>query len=196
MAERPVTRVGAGGMRRLLRCRSGAAALEFAIVAPVFLALIMSTFEVGWFYFVNSSLDGAVTNTARDLRTGQAQKDGYTAQSMRDQFLQQEVCKHLRFMTAAQCASTVTVEVRNFPTYQALAADTTGFTCTDDIPTAQQAVPFQTGTDRSILRIRLCMVYQTLNPMIGVSLARGKDGALRRLTASYVMRVEPDASKS
>jgi Flp pilus assembly protein TadG len=184
-----------GVLRRLLRNRSGAAALEFAIVAPVFLALIMSTFEVGWFYFVNSSLDTAVTNAAREIRTGQAYKSGYTAQSMRDQFLQQEVCKNLRFMSASKCASTVTVEARTFATYQALAADTAGFTCTDDLPAARQAVPFQTGTDRSIIRIRLCMIYQTLNPMIGVSLARGKSGAERRVTASYVLRVEPDASK-
>lgn len=182
-------------LRSLLRNRSGAAALEFAIVAPVFMALILSTFEVGWFYFVNSSLDTALTNSARELRTGQAYKSGYTSQTMRDQFLQQEVCKNLRFMSASKCASTVTVEVRTFPSYQALAADTTGFTCTDDLPTAQQAVPFQTGTDRSILRIRLCMIYQTMNPMIGVSLARGKSGAERRVTASYVLRVEPDASK-
>ncbi len=182
-------------LRRLLRNRSGAAALEFAIVAPVFLALILSTFEVGWFYFINGSLDTALTNSARMIRTGQAYKSGYTSQDTRDQFLQQEVCNSLRFMTESQCTSKVTVEVRTFPTYQALAADTTGVTCTDDLPTAQAAIPFQTGTDRSIIRIRLCMIYQTLNPIIGVSLARGRAGGERRVTASYVLRVEPDASK-
>ena len=182
-------------LRRYLRSRSGAAALEFAIVAPVFLALIFSTFEVGWFYFVNSTLDSAVTTVARNIRTGQTQKSGYTAQSMRDQFLEQEVCKQLRYLTTAQCVEKVTVEARTFPTYQALAADTTGFTCRDDLPATQAAVPFQTGTDRSIVRIRLCQNYQTMNPLIGVSLARGKAGGERRVTASYVLRVEPDASK-
>lgn len=195
MSVRPASRKEKRALRSMLRNRSGAAALEFAIVAPVFLALIFSTFEVGWFYFVNSSLDGAVTNAARMIRTGQAYKSGYTSPASRDQFLQQEVCKYLRYLTTSQCTNSVTVEARTFASYQALAADTTGFTCTDDTTTAQQAVPFQTGTDRSILRLRLCMVYQTMNPMIGVSLARGRAGGQRRVTATYVLRVEPDASK-
>lgn len=194
MSDAPMSKRERRALRSMLRNRSGAAALEFAIVAPVFLALIFSTFEVAWFYFVNSGLDAAATSAARDIRTGQAYMDGYTSQGTRDLFLQEEICTSLRFMSAAECAANVTVEVREFPTYAALAADTTGFTCRDDTAAAQAAVPFLTGTDRSIIRVRLCMLYQTLNPLIGVSLARGSTSGQRRVTNSFIVRVEPDAS--
>ncbi|MEX0644116.1 MAG: TadE/TadG family type IV pilus assembly protein, partial [Parvularculaceae bacterium] len=60
----------------LLGDRRGSSAVEFAIVVPVFLALMFSMFEVGWFYFVNSVVDAAAINVARYIRTGQAQNAG------------------------------------------------------------------------------------------------------------------------
>ncbi|MBY0423073.1 MAG: pilus assembly protein [Parvularculaceae bacterium] len=181
-------------LRGFLRSRSGATAVEFAIVAPVFLLLIFATFEVGWFYFVRSSVDSAISNSARLIRTGQAYKDGYTSQATRDTFLQNEVCRSLRYMPTGQCTNKTTVEVKTYASYAAMAADAGAITCTDSVPAAIAAVPFDTGTDRSIIRIRICHIYKTLNPFIGFSLAKNAQGE-RRIAASYVLRVEPDASK-
>lgn len=183
-----------GGFRGFLRSRSGATAVEFAIVAPVFLLLVFATFEVGWFYFVRSSVDSAATNSARYIRTGQAYKNGYTTQASRDLFLENEVCKSLRYMPTGTCKNKTTVEVKTYASYAAMAADVGAITCTDSVPAAQAAVPFNTGTDRSIIRVRICHIYKTLNPFIGFSLAKNAQGE-RRIEASYYLRVEPDASK-
>lgn len=185
---------GRGALRGFLRNRSGAAAVEFAIVAPVFFALIFATFEIGWYYFVNSSVDAAATNAARYIRTGQAFKNGYTNQGTRDAFLQQEVCKYLRYMSQQQCAAKTTVEVKTYASYAALAADASALVCTDDQPSAQAAVPFNTGTDRSIIRVRICHIYKTLNPFIGFDIAQNENGE-RRIGTAFVFRVEPDATK-
>jgi hypothetical protein len=49
----------------------GSAAVEFAMVAPVFFLLLMGTTEVGIMFFAQSSLQNAVNDAARLVRTGQ-----------------------------------------------------------------------------------------------------------------------------
>lgn len=49
----------------------GSAALEFAVVAPVFFLLLMGTIESGVIFFAQSSLQNAVNDAARLVRTGQ-----------------------------------------------------------------------------------------------------------------------------
>jgi len=53
--------------------QQGAAAVEFAIVAPVFLALFFSICEIGWVSFVQSVAERANSEIARNIQTGQIQ---------------------------------------------------------------------------------------------------------------------------
>ena len=50
----------------------GSAALEFAMVAPVFFLLLMGTIEAGVMFFAQSSLQNAVNDAARMVQTGQS----------------------------------------------------------------------------------------------------------------------------
>jgi hypothetical protein len=154
----------------------------------VFLALMMSTFEVGWFYFVNASVDAATVGIARFIRTGQAQKGGYAAQENRDDFFEDVVCPKLGFL--GDCESRLTAEVQTFDSFEDLAADTSPITCRDDQPDAIQNLVFEPGSDNAIVRIRICLIYDTLNPAIGLNLAKN-DAGQRRVAATYVLRVEP-----
>jgi len=49
----------------------GSAAVEFAMVAPVFFVLLMGTIEAGVIFFAQSALQNALNDTARLVRTGQ-----------------------------------------------------------------------------------------------------------------------------
>jgi Flp pilus assembly protein TadG len=49
----------------------GWAAVEFALVAPVFFILLMGTIEAGIMFFAQSALQNALNDTARLVRTGQ-----------------------------------------------------------------------------------------------------------------------------
>jgi Flp pilus assembly protein TadG len=51
--------------------RKGSAAIEFAMVAPVFFVLLMGTMEAGIMFFAQSALQNALNDTARLVRTGQ-----------------------------------------------------------------------------------------------------------------------------
>ena len=181
------------GMRKLLGCRRGSSAIEFAIVSPVFLALMFSIFEVAWFYFVNATVDSATTDIARYIRTGSAQRDGYTGQDNRDDFFTDVVCPRLALF--GECEARVTAEVEKFDTFADLAADTKSFTCRDDQPDEINNLIFEPGTDNAIVRVRLCLIYDTLNPAIGLSLAKN-DAGQRRVTSSFILRVEPYSKKN
>nr|WP_321985773.1 TadE/TadG family type IV pilus assembly protein [uncultured Lichenicoccus sp.] len=56
--------------RRLLGCRRGATALEFAIVGPVMLTLIFAIVEDGLMLFAQSVLDNATRDASRQIMIG------------------------------------------------------------------------------------------------------------------------------
>jgi len=52
-------------LRRLLACREGATALEFAFALPVLLLLILGMFEVAMLMFISTSVEGGLREAAR-----------------------------------------------------------------------------------------------------------------------------------
>jgi Flp pilus assembly protein TadG len=63
----------AGVVRRLIRKKDGSAAIEFAIVAAPFLALMMAIIETALVFFANQVLEVAAADAGRYIMTGQAQ---------------------------------------------------------------------------------------------------------------------------
>ncbi|WP_374405759.1 TadE/TadG family type IV pilus assembly protein [Pelagerythrobacter sp.] len=53
-------------LRNLGRDREGAALVEFALVAPVLLLLLLGMFDMGYNYYIQSQLQGAIQKAARD----------------------------------------------------------------------------------------------------------------------------------
>ena len=86
-------RLGHGGLTCLggfSRNSSGATALEFAIVAGPFLVLLFGILAVGLAFVANNTLENAVEQGARLIRTGEAQTQGFDAARFKT-----EVCKSL-----------------------------------------------------------------------------------------------------
>ena len=63
--------------RRFRRNRRGSAAVEFALVAPVFFALLFAIIETGIMFFASQVLETVTQNSARQILTGQAQGANY-----------------------------------------------------------------------------------------------------------------------
>lgn len=165
------------------RDRNGSAAVEFSLVVVPFLAIMMSTFEVGWFYFANSQTDAATIEASRFIRTGQAQEGGFD----KDEFFE-AVCPHLEIF--GDCSSTLTVQVDTFSSFATLAADTSPVICRDDDTDKIEELTYDPGSDNSIVRVRICLLYKTLNPTIGVNVSN-VEGGKRRLYGTYIFRNEP-----
>ena len=65
-------------LRRFRRSRAGSAAVEFALVAPVFFALLFAIIEVAIMFFASQVLETICQDSARALMTGQAQTGAVT----------------------------------------------------------------------------------------------------------------------
>lgn len=85
-ASRPA---GAGLLRRLRRDDSGATAVEMAMIATPFFALLFAIITLGYRFFAAEALDTAAADAARTIMTGATQSNAAVtnAQTFRDQVL-------------------------------------------------------------------------------------------------------------
>ena len=60
-------------LRRFRRNRRGSAAVEFALVAPIFFALLFAIIETATMFFASQVLETIAQDSARLIETGQAQ---------------------------------------------------------------------------------------------------------------------------
>jgi Flp pilus assembly protein TadG len=66
-------------LRRFRRNRRGSAAVEFALVAPVFFALLFAILETAIMFFATQVLETMTQDAARTVLTGQAQSGAVSA---------------------------------------------------------------------------------------------------------------------
>jgi Flp pilus assembly protein TadG len=92
---------------RFAQNRSGASALEFAIIGVPLILLLLAIFEIAFIYMGNFSLENAVNQAARLVRTGQAQN--FNAASFK-----QSVCEAL--LPPLSCEG-LKLDVRTFDSF-------------------------------------------------------------------------------
>jgi Flp pilus assembly protein TadG len=95
-------------LRRFRRNRRASAAVEFALVAPVFFALLFAIIETGIIFFAGQVLETMTQDSARLIMTGQAQAAAYT----QTQFQTNVVCAQIPALFT--CAN-VYVDVESYP---------------------------------------------------------------------------------
>ena len=94
---------------RRQRGQSGATAVEFALVATPFLAMMFALIEIMMIFFVQTTLEAAVAEEARRIRTGQVQ----TAAESKAEF-KEAICD--RMFGLADCDTRLFVMVQAFNT--------------------------------------------------------------------------------
>ena len=94
------------------RDNSGSMAIEFAIVVVPFVTILFGTIAVGLYFFVTFSLENAVEQASRQIRTGQAQ----LASKTKDEFKADVCAKAPGFI---DCASALRVDVIQFADFAA-----------------------------------------------------------------------------
>jgi len=100
-------------LRRFLRHNEGATAVEFALVALPFLALLFAIIETAMVFYAGQALETAAANAARLILTGQATMKNMTAATFKT-----EVCKSLTVMF--DCSGGVYVDVRTYTSFGAI----------------------------------------------------------------------------
>ena len=145
-------------LRRLRRDKSGAASVEFVIVAPVYLGIMFSMFEAGWLMTQSMMLERALDVTVRDLRLG------VQADLSHDNF-KDLICN--RASIIKDCEDNVLLELVPIST----AADVpTTTVCRDRSSDVDPVVTFNAGARSEIMYIRACVVIDPLMPGMGLGL--------------------------
>jgi Flp pilus assembly protein TadG len=89
----------------------GSAAVEFAFIAPVFFALLLAIFEAGLVFFAQFTLQNAVNDAARQIRTGQMQGNSGASKAA----FRTLICNGISPLMA--CDTKLLVDVESFSGY-------------------------------------------------------------------------------
>lgn len=169
----------AGRLRRLFRCvrrnEEGAAAVEFALILPVFLLFLLGIMEVSIMFFTTTVVDNAMLDAARLVRTGQAQTAGNAVTTFRNQ-----VCASLG---AVYDCNNLNMDVRAFGSF-----GTMNFVIEEDAD-GDPVYVFNAGGASDAVLVRVIYDFNFNTPMIG-NLMGGADNTVQ-MTAAAIFRTEP-----
>jgi Flp pilus assembly protein TadG len=170
----------------LLRKEDGAAAVEFALVAAPFLAILFAIMETALVFFAGQYLETVTADSTRLILTGQVQTKGWT----QSQFLT-EVCS--RLVALFKCSGLV-VDVQ---TYANFANANTSLPLSNGqwtFPTNAQGQPvttFQPGNPGGIIVARLMYEWPLWVWFPGLSSLSNMTNRGRLLMATAAFRNEP-----
>lgn len=166
---------------RFRRAREGATAVEFAMIAAPFMALLFGTLELGMVFMVSTTLDNATDAAARKIRTGQFQlAGGGTAETFKTQ-----ICDHMAWLGNG-CSGKLHIDVRTYPKFADVAAiDPTTAGAFDDEKTT-----FVPGDPGDIVVVRAYFEWTLITPMLNEGLET-LGGGKRLITSTATFRNEP-----
>lgn len=170
--------------RRFVRRQDGAAAVEFALVAAPFFALVFAILETAIVFFAGQVLETATADSARLIHTGQAQTANWTAEQFKT-----EVCK--RVLGLFDCAGGLKVYAKVVPTgsfNDAAAAYSPPLN--GDGSFKEDELPFTPGKECEVVIVRLMYQWPVYVSLLGFNLAELANGK-RMLMATAVFRNEP-----
>jgi Flp pilus assembly protein TadG len=168
----------ARGPHQLLRRQDGNAAVEFAMVAAPFFALLFAILETALVFFAQQVLQSATTQAARLIMTGQAQSGAMTA----TQF-QQAVCADAA--TLFSCSG-IYVNVQTFSSFSSVSQlnPLSGGTFNSS------SMNYSIGTQGDIELVQVFYQWPVYTAPLGFSLSN-MNGNSRLLVATAVFRNEP-----
>ena len=174
-------------LRRFRRSQRGSAAVEFALVAPVFFALLFAIIETSMVFFASQVLENGVQEASRQLYTHQLQDSGLSLTDEEAQF-KFNLCTNVQVLLSCP----LDVDVRFYPAG-------TPITITDPISGGNYDntnLVFQLPPKNSSATVVVRSFYQWPLFVTGLgyniaNLGRGSSSSKRLLTATNAFHVEP-----
>ena len=166
-------------LRRFRRNRRGSAAVEFALVAPIFFAVLFAIIELALVFFASQILETVTQDTARLIMTGQAQNASYTQATFKD-----AVCAKLTVMF--DCVNGVSIDVQSYKQFSTV-------DIADPIDAGKNFVPpnnYLPGGPGDIVVVRLFYKWPLFVTGLGFNPANIA-GNKRLLTATAAFQNEP-----
>jgi Flp pilus assembly protein TadG len=164
---------------KLLRREDASAAIEFAVVAAPFLALLFAIMETALMFLASQTLETAAQNSGRLILTGQAQNQGYSMVSF-----QNAVCGKLA--SFFNC-NNILIDVRTAANFSS--ANTSLPIQNGQL---QNNFTFSPGNPGDIVIVRLMYQWPVFVSLLGLSNALSNmSGNSNLLMATAAFRNEP-----
>jgi Flp pilus assembly protein TadG len=171
--------------RRLKHEQGGATAVEFGILALPFIMLIGGVIELGLVFMGQITLDNAMAQTSRQIRTGQLISSPNAAtQVVQLAAFRDSVCDNMSWMVA-DCKANLSVDVRTYSAYSAIALSSP---ITNGVFNPG-ALTYNTGVPGSIVVVRGYYNWKLYMPVLNQALERTPGKTL--LTSVTTFSVEP-----
>lgn len=167
------------GLSRFRRNQDGATAVEFALVATPFFALLFAIIETAVVFFVSQAMDTAVETAGRLIRTGQAQQDGTSAAAFKT-----AICNQMGGIL--DCTSGLKVDVRKYTNFGSIDLGTP----VDGSGNLKVTENYQTGHGGDIVVVRAYYEWPVLVNLLGNGLGNLPDGK-HLMVATAAFRNEP-----
>lgn len=167
-------------LRPFLRSERGTAAIEFALVGPLFFAILFSMLETGWIMAKSAILDDAVAQVSRQIYTGQVPTKAA---------IEAAICD--RAFLFHDCQNNINVETTVVSGFTTPPSD--DVECLDSANTEfTPATTYATGSGADILYMRVCVTTDILTPGLGVGLSMiNTDTGRFQITSSLAFQNEP-----
>ncbi len=166
------------GPRAMLRRRDGNAAVEFALVAAPFFALLIAILETALVFFAQQVLQTATTQASRLIMTGQAQSGAMTA----TQF-QQAVCTDAAPLFSC---SGIYVNVQTFSSFSSVSQ----MNPLSGGNFNSASMNYSIGTQGDIELVQVFYQWPVLTGPLSFNISN-MNGSSRLLVATAVFRNEP-----
>ncbi|MBR0821388.1 TadE/TadG family type IV pilus assembly protein [Bradyrhizobium liaoningense] len=178
-------------LRRFRGNRRGSAAVEFALVAPIFFGLLFAIIETALMFFAGQVLETVTQNSARAILTGQAQAQGGSVAACQTAANVVSACDQTTFkayvctqIPALFDCSKLYVDVVSTTSFKTLSLTSYGDSCNFN-PTGMQ---YSAGTSGQVVVVRL--FYQWPLVVTGLGLNIGCSNK-RLLVATAAFKNEP-----
>lgn len=169
-------------LRRFRRNHRGSAAVEFALVAPLFFGLLFAIVETAIMFFASQWLETATQEAARTVLTGRAQNAGYAKVS---DFKTNVVCP-LIANVMFDCANGIYVDVESYSGFSSVVLNSQ----IDNNGNFINNMKYCPGNGGDIVVVRMFYQWPLFVTGLGYNIAN-LSGNRRLLTATAAFRNEP-----
>lgn len=160
-------------LRDLLRDDSGLAAVEWALVGPPFVLLLLATVELGLVLGTQATMEGAARDAARLMRAG-----AFSAAPDPQAAFQNVLCSEMSpFASTASCRADMIVSAVSSDGLAPLS-----------FPPCTQACPFETGKPGDVVGIQVTYNRPFVIPWVGSMLSAASDARHVKLVSTVVYR--------
>lgn len=156
-----------GRIARFLRDESGNASVEFIIVFPVYLSLLIMSIELGLITLRHTLLERGLDIAVREIRLG-------TGTAPQHDDIKELICENA--IMVLDCEKNLQLEMRSADLRAYSSLDTTA-DCTDSSEPTKPVREFTPGAQNELMLLRACLRYDPLFPDDYLGSALNKDAS-------------------